>query len=208
MFEKMKQKSISLGTLFLIFLMLCLCFTPIFSGQNKGGDSPEAVFKVAQKAGAKKDFGTLAKLVAPTEHAMLSFGTDMAVGMFLEFYEGKKGPELKKKYQKIQAKFKIKEKDNDKKLKITQDTPQEVIDAHIRKRAQSRFGHVDAAKYVPALMGLVVNMPEMADQAFVPQEKLSDLKIDGDHATGKAGEKSVSFIREGGRWYLASDIMD
>jgi len=97
MFEKMNQKSINQWTFFLIFLMLCFCFTPIFSGQNKGGDSPQAVFKAAQKAGAKKDFSTLAKLVAPTEQAMLSFGTDMAVGMFLEFYEGKKAPELKKK---------------------------------------------------------------------------------------------------------------
>ena len=210
MFEKMNQKCISQWTLFLIFSMLCLLLTPVLAGQIKGGDSPQAVFKAAQAAGAKKDFSKLAKLVAPTEQPMLAFGTDMAVGMFVEFYEGEKAADMKKKYQKIQNKYKIKTKNEDKseKLQITQETPQEVIDAHMRKRAKRLYGHVDAVKYVPDLMGIMINMPEMADQSFFPQEKLSDLKIDGDHATGKAGEKSISFIREGDRWYLTADVMD
>ena len=141
---------------------------------------------------------------------MLAFGTDMAVGMFVEFYEGEKAVELNKKYQEIQKKYSIKTEDEDdsEKLHITQDTPQEVIDAHIRKRAEKLYGNVDVVKYVPALMGLIINMPEMAEQSFFPQEKLTDLKIDGDKATGKAGEKSITFIREDDRWYLTADVMD
>ena len=76
------------------------------------------------------------------------------------------------------------------------------------KRAKKLFGHVDVMKYVPELMGIVINMPEMAEQTFIPQEKLVDLKIEGDRATAKAGEKNISFIREGGRWYLTAGIMD
>ena len=210
MFEKMNQKGIRQWTFFLLSSMLILLFTPVLAGETQGGDSPHAVFKAAQAAGAKKDFTTLVKLVAPSEHVMLAFGTDMGVGMFLEFYEGEKADELKKKYEKIQKKHKIKTENEDEgeKLQITQDTPQEVIDAHMRKRAKKLFGHVDAVKYVPDLMGLVVNMPEMADQTFFPQEALTDLKIDGDRATGKAGEKNLSFIREGGRWYLTADVME
>ena len=210
MFNKMNQKCSKQWTLILIFSILGLRFTPVLAGGTGGGDSPQAVFKVAQEAGAKKDFSTLAKLVAPTEHAMLAFGTDMAVGMFVEFYEGEKAAELKKKYQKIQKKYGIKTKDEDdgEKLQITQDTPQEVIDAHMRKRAEKLYGHVDAVKYVPDLMGIILKMPEMADESFFPQEKLSDLKIDGDKATGKAGEKSISFIREGDLWYLTADVMN
>ena len=210
MFEKINQKSSRLWIRFLIFSMLVLWFIPVLAGQTEGGDSPQAVFKAAQAAGAKKDFATLAKLVAPTEHAMLAFGTDMAVGMFVEFYEGEKVEEMKKKYQEIQNKYKIKTESEDEgeKLQITQETPQEVIDEHMRKRANKLYGHVDAAKYVPDLMGIVIVMPEMAEQSFFPQEKLSDLKIDGDSAMGKAGEKSISFIREGGRWYLTADVMN
>ncbi len=210
MFKKMNQKCISVWTLSLLFSMLCLCFTTVLAGNTKDGDSPQAVFKAAKKAGAKKDFNALAKLVAPSELPMLAFGSDMGVGMFVEFYEGEKAAKLKKKYQKIQDKYKVKTEDEDdgEKLKITQDTPQEVIDAHMLKRAKKLYGHVDVMKYVPELMGIVINMPEMADQTFVPQEKLSDLKIDGDHAIGKAGEKSIGFIREGGRWYLTAGIMD
>ena len=210
MCEKTNQKSSRICTLILIFSILGLWFIPVIGDETTGGDSPQAVFKAAQEAGAKKDFGTLAKLVAPSEHAMLAFGTDMAVGMFVEFYEGEKAVELNKKYQEIQKKYGIKTEDEDdsEKLHITQDTPQEVIDAHIRKRAEKLYGNVDVVKYVPALMGLIINMPEMAEQSFFPQEKLSDLKIDGDKATGKAGEKSITFIREDDRWYLTADVMD
>jgi len=210
MFEKVNQKCIRKWTLFLIFSMLGLRFTPVLAGQTEGGDSTQAVFKAAQAAGAKKDFSTLVRLVAPTEQAMLAFGTDMAVGMFVEFYEGEKVAELKKKYQEIQNKYEIKTKNEDEgeKLQITEETSQEVIDAHVRKRAKKLYGHVDAVKYVPDLMGIILNVPEMADQSFFPQEKLTDLKIDGDHATGKAGEKIISFIREGDRWYLTADVME
>ena len=206
----LNQKWFRQGQLFLFIPMLVLCFTPLLSGQTEGGDSPEAVFKAAQAAGAKKDFSTLTKLVAPSEHAMLAFGTDMAVGMFVEFYEGEKADEMKKKYQEIQNKYKVKtgKEDEGEKLQVTEETSQEVIDAHMRKRAKKLYGHVDAVKYVPELMGIVINMPELAEQSFFPQEELSDLKIDGDHATGKAGEKSISFIREGDRWYLTADVMD
>jgi|GEM_PF-3523808 len=210
MFYKKNQKRSWQWTLFLIFSMLGLCLTPGLAGETEGGDSPQAVFKAAQAAGAKKDFSTLAKLVAPTEQSMLAFGTDMALGMFVEFYEGEKAAELKKKYQEIQNKYGIKSKNEDEgeKLHITEETSQEVIDAHMRKRAKKLYGHVDAVKYVPDLMEIVLNMPEMADQSFFPQEKLTDLKIDGDHATGKAGEKIISFIREGDRWYLTADVMN
>ena len=210
MFKKLNQKCISLWTLILFFAMLWLRLTPVLAEETKGCDSPQEVFKAAQKAGAKKDFSTLSKLVAPSEQPMLAFGTDMAVGMFVEFYEGEKAPKLQKTYQKIQQKYKIKSKDEDdsETLKITQNTPQEVIDAHMLKRAKKLYGHVDAANYVPDLMGIIVNMPEMADQTFVSQEKLADLKIDGDHATGTAGGKNIYFLREGGRWYLTAGIMD
>ena len=210
MFEKKNQNCSRQCTLFLIFSLLCLCFTPILAGQAKGEDSPQAVFKTAQEAAAKKDFGALAELVAPSQQPMLAFSMDMGVSMFVEFYEGEKAEELKKKYQKIQKKYKIKEEDEDEgeKLQITQDTPQEVIDEHMKKRAKKLYGHVDVAKYVPELMEVILHMPEMKEQTFFPEEKLADVKIDGNNASGKAGEKTIFFIKEGGRWYLTADVMD
>jgi len=202
------QRRIKQWTGFLLLIIFILWFTPVVAGETEGGDTPQAVFKAAQAAGAKKDFATLAKLTAPSEQPMLAFGTDMGVGMFVEFYEGEKAAELKKKYQEIQKKYKIITEDDGAKLQVTQDTPQEVIDAHMVKRAKKLYGHVDVTKYVPELMGILLTVPEMAGQTFFPQEKLSDLKIDGNSATGKAGEESVTFIREGGRWYLTADVMN
>ncbi len=199
------------------FCQWILVITILFLGsslasaeETEGGDTPEAVFKAAQIAGADKDFGALARLVAPSEHAMLAFGTNMAVGMFVEFYEGEKAAELKKKYEGFEKQYDVDmESDDDgEKLKITQETPQEEIDAHLLKRANRLFGHVDAVSYVPDLMGIVLELPEMAEETFFPQEELTGLEIDGDRAAGKAGEKEISFIREDGRWFLAADAME
>jgi hypothetical protein len=210
MFGSTVQERIRQWGLFFMFPLLSLWFTPVFAGVTEDGDSPQTVFKAAQAAGAKRDFSSLAKLVAPSERPMLAFGTDMGVGMFVEFYEGKKAAALKKNYQKIQKKYGIKAPNDteEEKLQITQETSKEVIDAHMRKRAKKLYGNVDAVKYVPELMALLLNMPEMADKSVFPQEELSDLKVDGDRATGKAGKKDISFIREGGRWYLTADVMN
>ena len=207
------SKRVSAGRCVVIvisFMISSLWLSNAISGDKGCNESPQTVFKAAQSAGDKRDFSTLSKLVAPAERPMLAFSTDMAVGMFLEFYEGKKAPALKKKYEEVQNKYGIKSKDKDEgeKLHVTKDTPQKVIDAHIRKRAKKLYGQVDVVKYVPDLMEIVINMPEMAEQSFFPQGKLTDLKIDGDRATGKAGEKTLSFIREDGRWYLTADAMD
>ena len=210
MFQKRNEEHIRHWTSCFVISLLVLCYTPLFAGEPGGGDSPQDVFKAAQAAGAKKDFGTLAKLTAPSEQPMLAFGTDMAVGMFVEFYEGQKADELKKKYQAIQTKYSIKTgtEEDDEKLHVTEDTPQEVIDEHMRKRAKKLYGQIDAEKYVPDLMNILISMPEMAEQAFFPAEELSGLKVDGDKATGQAGEKKISFIRENGRWYLTADVMN
>jgi len=194
----------------LIISMFLLGFSPAIAGETKGGDTPQDVFKAAQAAGADRDFGALASLIAPSEHAMLAFGTNMAVGMFVEFYEGEKAADLKKKYDEIQSKHSVdmEKEDEGETLQITQDTPQEEIDAHLRKRAKMLFGHVDAVNYLPDLMGIVTAMPEMAEQSFFPQEELTDVKVDGDRATGTAGEKEISFIREDERWFLTADAME
>lgn len=209
MFDTMHPSSRK-WALVLIFSAFCLWFAPVLAGEIEADNSPEAVFKAAQEAGEKKDFNTLVKLVAPSERPMLAFGTDMAVGMFVEFYEGEDVEKLKKKYQTIQTKYKVTsaEEDTSEKLQINNETPQEVIDAHMLKRAKKLYGHVDVVNYVPELMAIILEMPEMADQPVFPKEELTDLNIDGDKATGKVGEDEIIFVREDGRWYLTADVMD
>ena len=207
MHKKLNQKYYTPWIFFLIFILTSLCFSPIFAGENDDKDSIQAVFKAAQEAGVKKDFATLTKLVAPSERAMMAFSSDFGVSMFVEFYEGPKAEELKKRYQDIQDKYEIKEEDDSEKLHITQDTPQEVIDAHVRKQAEKKYGTIDLVKYVPEIMAIIIDMPEMAEQTFFPQEELTELKVDGDHATGKAGENTISFVREDGNWYLTADVI-
>lgn len=209
MYDQISHKYLKSFMLFLVIITITLWATAGAASQGvEGGDTPQAVFDAARAAGAKNDFTALSKLVAPSERPMMAFGTDMAVGMSVDFYEGEKAPELKKEYEKIQQKYGIDKKDDGEKLQITNDTPQEVIDAHIRKRAQKLYGSVDVPTYVADLMAVIMTLPEMKGQAVFPQDKLSDLKIEGDKATGKSGDASLTFIREGGRWYLTADFMN
>ncbi len=201
------------GNIPILVLVLSLLFLdalPLFADDTEGGETPQAVFDAAKQAGSVKDFNSFIKLVAPSERPMLAFGTDMGVDMFVEFYEGEKAEEYKKKYQDIQKKFGIKEEQEDEgeTLQITSETPQEVIDAHMVKRAKKLYGHVDAVNYISELLSFMFSMPEMAEQPFFPYNELSNLNIDGDKATGTAGDKAVSFIKENNRWFLTAGVMD
>ncbi len=194
----------------LVLFLLVFDASPLLADDTEGGETPQAVFAAAKKAGSVKDFNSFIKLVAPSERPMLAFGTDMGVDMFVEFYEGDKAEEYKMKYQDIQKKFGINPEPEDKgeTLQITSETPQEVIDEHMVKRANKLYGHVDAVNYISELLSFMFSMPEMAEQPFFPYNELLNLNIDGDKATGTAGDKAVSFIKENNRWFLTAGVMD
>ena len=53
----------------------------------------------------------------------------------------------------------------------------------------------------------LVDSLDLSMLAHVPQEQLADLKIDGDKASAKAGDRELAFVKEGGRWYLTSEVI-
>jgi hypothetical protein len=130
----------------------------------------------------------------------------MGVDMMSEMWKGESAKKLKASYGELKKKYKVPEPPEGDTLELGPDTPQEEIEAHIQKRADKMYAGVDVVGYVGELMGLLMAMPEMADRPIVPPGALSDLKIEGDKATGKVADQTLHFVREGGRWYLTSQI--
>ena len=64
---------------------------------------------------------------------------------------------------------------------------------------------IDNNKIVAALREV---MDPVKGQDLISSRRVTDLKIDGDKAVGKAGDESINFIREDGRWHLTAAIME
>jgi hypothetical protein len=174
---------------------------------QEGGESPEAVLTAAQKAAGAKDAKAIVRLVAPSERAMLAFSTDLGVDMMSEMWKGDSAKSLKTSYSELKKKYKVSEPPEGDALELGPDTSPEEIDQHIRKRAETMYAGVDIIGYVGDLMGLVLALPEMADRPLLPEGAPTDLKVDGDKATAMLGERTMQFVREGGRWYLSADAL-
>jgi hypothetical protein len=66
---------------------------------------------------------------------------------------------------------------------------------------------IDERSLVVDLLGFMedIGKSQGKDHANDPMDlpkDVTDIKIDGDHATGKSGEETVRFVRVDGRWYL------
>ena len=120
---------------------------------------------------------------------------------------GKQMQTLQPEIEKLKKKYKVPEPPDGEELQIGPDTPQSEIDAHVQKRAEAMYAGVDVVGYVGEVMGLLLEMPEMADRPLMPQETLTGLEVKGDKATAKAGDRELSFVKEGGRWYLSSETL-
>jgi hypothetical protein len=184
---------------------LLLTLPPLLA--QDGAETPEALVAAAQKAATAKDARAIVRLVAPSERAMLAFVTDMGVELMSEMWKGESASKLKASYGELKKKYKVSDLPEGDTLELGPDTSQEEIDAHVRERAEKMYASTDVVAYVGDLMGLVMAMPEMADRHVVPPGALSDVKIEGDRATGKIGDRTLEFQREGGRWYLTAQLM-
>ncbi len=206
----MDLRRLSVRSPFLLVLLIGVGLGLVLSSSTwgQGADSPEAVFEAAQAAAKAQDWQALFSLVAPSQIPLVAFEADMAVSMMVEFWEGDDAEAAKEKYAKARSDFDVPDDVEGEELVIDNDTPQEEIDAHVTKRAMSLFEDVDTVGYVSTLIGIMLSSPMMEGQSLpFPEGPLAEVSIDGESATGQASERTVSFVQEGGRWYLTADAV-
>jgi hypothetical protein len=80
------------------------------------------------------------------------------------------------------------------------------------------FRDIDHAAFFKDVMAFLDSMPGDEEEETSPAEEgapwdfgdatLTDLKIEGDTATGKVGDEEVTFVRIDGRWYFDADFVE
>ena len=155
--------------------------------------------------------------------AFMDMGSDMAMGMAEGMAEGMSGSELTAEQKaemekgKAQAKAKTAELRGRYEAILQRHGLKDRMEALQAEGEESGGGSpeeaigkllagVDERALITDLMGFMSALGESQGQ----QEKkpidlpgeVTDYKIDGDHATAKAGDEIVRFIRVDGRWYV------
>ena len=187
--------------LLLAAALLALFVLPL---PTQASDSPEAAFEGVRKAVKAGDYEAIVDLVAPSERVLMAFSLDMGVDMAVSFWEGDEAKAAQETYAALKKKHKVKSADDGPELAIDSNTSQEEIDAHMMRRAEAMFDGVDLKAYISGLLGFFLKSPMMEGQELFPSVDLTDLQIDGDRASAQAGDAKIDFLREDGRWYLAS----
>ena len=184
-----------------LLLLVLLAVSPL----EAASESPEAAFDAVKAAIDSGDFRGVVEHVAPSERTMMAFSLDMGVEMASSFWEGDEAKAIQEQFAALRKKHKVPaDSDAAPELEVTSDTSSEEIDAHVVKRAQTLFKDVDVPSYVADLLDFFLKSPMMEGQELFPSVELTDVKIEGDHATAQAGDAQIEFLREGGSWYLTA----
>ena len=155
--------------------------------------------------------------------AFMDMGSEMAMGMAQGMAEGMSGSELTAEQKAEMEKGKADAKAKTAELQARYESIlqkhglKDRMEAMQAEGGESRGGSpeeaigkllagVDERALIADLMGFMSALGESQGQEEkkpidLPAE-LTDYKIDGDHATAKAGDETVRFVRVDGRWYF------
>ena len=165
-----------------------------------GGATPEEVFAMALEANRQGDLGTLVSLVAPSERGMVFLDVfDGAVEMCSQGAEdGVLLCEVLRRHgldaamagspAAVEAEYELEFDERQTQRKM---------------RASTIFSDVDLASFAPDLRNALVALGAPDDDPLFAYERLDSLETDGDAAVGQEADQRITFLREGGRWYLS-----
>ena len=186
-------------------------------------DFPELVDCIAPKERQEMAAGLV--LGTTMMVAFMDMGSEMAGGMAQGMAEGMSGSELTAE-QKAQAeKAKAEAKAKSAELHGRYDAIMQRYGLKDRMEQMQANGRddgsppeeaigklhagVDERALIVDLMGFMNALGESQGQGdkkpFSLPAEVTDYKIDGDHATAKAGSETVEFVKVDGRWYFAPE---
>ncbi len=184
-----------------------------------GAESPEALVEMARGFVAKEDFGGVVNLIAPDERPLMSMGmimlSEMLPMMMGGLGEGLGGDEAKDELEKKMEPFQkamtaIKKKHGVEKLDMASAGPAMMAGSpdEAMKWVSEQAPDLDHGAFVGDVMQALAKLgDEASGKASGGFNRLSgeltDVKIDGDNATGKIGGKPGEFRKVDGRWYFS-----
>ncbi len=213
--------------------VLALLLTTLFAappgfaaGKPLGGETPEKVVQRMRDAAEKEDLRELAACLAPEPRKELAMGmwlastmmigmADAMGGMAVEMGEGMAeamGAEEKAaQEQAAQAKKELDAKLAGLKTRYNALAKKHGLPALSDEEPQgdpeALFAKIDAVEVTGDYFDLLKGLGEATGDADtapkVPTERLEDLVIDGDQASGRIGAEPIKFVKLEGRWYIA-----
>jgi hypothetical protein len=175
-------------------------------GALDGGKSPQDTFTRATAAAERNDMRAFFRLVSPDAHAQMGFvmvmGARMGIAMKAQMEKGD-GAAAEKELDALLKKHGVKE--------WPQDAPP--VDPKdqqaVRAVARQMFDGVEVIALVEdlqALMGRLGFEGGSMKIKKIAEGDLTDLKINGDHATATVGGKPGAFVKVNGRWYMDPEL--
>ena len=184
-------------------------------------DFPELVDCIAPKERREMAAGLV--LGTTMMVAFLDMGSEMAMGMGQAMAEGMSGTEMTAEQKAEMEKGKAEAKKKTAELRGRYDAIMQrygLKDRMEQMQAEGRddgsppeeaigklLAGVDERALIVDLMGFMSALGESQGQGdkkpFNLPSEVTDYKIDGDHATAKAGDETVEFVKVDGRWYFA-----
>jgi hypothetical protein len=165
-----------------------------------GGTSPQDVFDRARIAAGEENVAGLLRLLAPDAQAelclMMYVGTRMMIAM-------SEGQNAARELRAIMQKHGAREPDPS--------SPAPDFNDREARRAAARelFTGVDFPGFFEDLQKLAEKLGSTGGGMRLQKNsiggQLTDLRIDGDHATGRVGDRVHAFVRVDGRWYVELD---
>jgi len=168
---------------------------------TEGGSSPADVFSRAKASVESKDWAGMMDCVAPDDRPLLSFGLVVAgsviVGMS-SMTGGEKDGAMKTDYEAVLKKHDIDPSNTDMPKLEPSDKD------GMRRAAGEMMKGIDHKAFFVDMMRFLSEHGEGDGVSAAGKLKgdLSDVEIDGDRATGRAGGKDLTFVKVDGRWYL------
>ncbi len=221
------------GTMCVVFISLVctVCGQGVFAA-DKGGESPDALFKRLQIAAKTSNYNEISQCIAPDDLSMMNLSLIIAGQMLVAFAqmgvdisqqagEDAVGEDLpKEEKEKAAAELKKASEEAEKMgtalagvlekhglTKKLEKSPTENLkdEAEMKKAAKELLKDADQAALLTDLMGFMQqNMDEGESEPLVaPDCELKDLNIDGDKATAKCGDEDLLFIKIDNRWFLS-----
>lgn len=225
------------GISWLVMGCLLLAVTAPAFAEAPGAESPEALVERMKRAGENEDFGEMMACLAPEGRIKMAsmmylmatmmvgfsmmgvemgseMGESMAEGMGGELTAEEKAEmeaqkqkalaevaELRDAYNAMVSKYGLPE--------ITEE--EEPSDPDL----DAIFQEIDQAAFVEDIMAFLDSMPGDEESSSADEgapwdfgdATLTDLKIEGDTATGTIGGQEVKFVRIDGRWFFDEELV-
>jgi len=203
-----------------------------------GAESPQAVVARMKAAAEKEDLGEMAACLAPEDRAALSLTMVMVTGMVMAFASmgagmgeamgdamgeamGEMSDEQKQEMaeQKAKAEADVAAMQGKYEAILEKHGLSGIMDADSELGADgdptAALAGVDQVALLEDMMAFLEALPgsdgegEGSDAPLdVPTGELSNLVVDGDHASGTMGDEDVDFVKVDGRWYVSLGLKE